>query len=142
MEIIKTNLKFAQNMSPLKPNKAYLIILHHRCGTGDIESIHKTHLAKGWAGCGYHFYIRFDGKVYEGRPVKFIGAHCAGNNSMSIGICLEGDFRKVKPTKEQIESLKELVVYLKKKFPTIKKVLNHNDLYKTACPVVNLKEMI
>lgn len=140
MEIIKSHLQFKNDIKPMRD--VYLIILHHRAGQGDIESIHEAHLKRGWSGCGYHFYIRFDGKIYEGRPTKFMGAHCAGNNSKSIGICLEGNFKKQQPTKLQMDSLRELVKYLKQKYPTIKHINNHNDFYRTECPVVNLKEMI
>lgn len=119
-----------------------LIILHHRAGDGDIESIHKQHINRGWAGIGYHYYIRKDGEVYTGRPIEFIGAHCPNNNQKSIGICLEGDFRKEQPTDEQLKSCKELVEMLRQRIPSIKRVLNHSDLYATQCPVVNLKGMI
>lgn len=126
----------------LNPKKIQFIILHHRCGNGDVVSIHEQHKRQGWAGIGYHFYIRKDGIIYTGRPTKYVGSHCKGNNSCSLGICLEGDFRKEKPTKEQIKALKELVKDLKSEFPTIRKVMHHSELYPTACPVVNLKKMI
>lgn len=125
-----------------KLSNIVLIILHHRCGDGDIESIHRQHLDRGWAGIGYHYYIRKDGTVFQGRPIEYIGAHCPNNNSKSIGICLEGDFRKEQPTVKQLTACKELIITLKKRVPSIKRVLNHNDLYKTLCPVVNLKEMV
>lgn len=143
IKIISTNLNFKTNqMLRMKPNDVRIIILHHRGGRGDIESIHLQHLKNGWAGCGYHFYIRYDGKIYEGRPTSFVGSHCNGNNSKSIGICLEGNFLKEEPRPAQLTACKELVVYLKGKFKNINNVLNHNDLYKTQCPVVDLKEMI
>lgn len=142
MEIIKNCFTFSTNMVPFKKNAIHLIILHHRCGNGDIDSIHQQHRRQGWAGCGYHFYIRKDGKVYAGRSTAYVGAHCNGNNSKSLGVCLEGDFRKEKPTEEQIKSMNELVADLKKKFPTIQRVLNHKDLYATSCPVVDLKSMV
>lgn len=140
----KTVLDFNyNNMSKRKLSEIYLVILHHRCGTGDVESIHEYHKDKlKWAGIGYHYYIRFDGSLYEGRPVDYIGAHCPSNNTHSIGICFEGDFRKDQPTVEQISTCKELILTLRKEFPSIKRVLNHNDLYATLCPVVNLKELV
>lgn len=140
----KTTLNFDMSqMVKRQLSSIYLIILHHRCGTGDVESIHDYHKNKlKWAGIGYHYYIRFDGKLYEGRPIDYIGAHCPSNNTHSIGICFEGDFRKDKPTPEQIETCRELVATLRKEFPSIKRVLNHNDLYATQCPIVNLKELI
>ena len=90
MKLVKSNLQF--NMSKLQkliPNKVLLVVLHHRAGNGTVESIHAQHLKNGWAGIGYHFYIRKDGTVYEGRPIAYVGSHCKGNNSCSIGVCLE-----------------------------------------------------
>ena len=124
-------------------DKICLIIVHHTAGSGQtVEQINQAHRRLGWAGIGYHYYIRTDGHVYVGRPSWAIGSHCKGNNSCSIGVAFEGDFRKTKPTEEQIKSAKELVKQIVSRYPTIKRVLNHKDLYPTLCPVVNLKEMI
>ncbi len=143
MEIKKYNLIFNTNkLQTRRTSDIVLIILHHRCGEGGVESIHQQHIKQGWAGIGYNYYIRFSGEVCEGRPVQYIPSHCQGNNGKSIGICLEGDFRKQQPTKLQMDNLRELIKELKSKYPSIKRVLNHNDLYATQCPVVNLKEMI
>lgn len=144
MEIKKATLKFNYNkMAKLNPKNVYLIILHHSASENtSVEMIHKVHLNNGWAGIGYHYYIREDGTVYEGRPTAYVGSHCPANNSKSIGICLEGDFRKRKPTDKQIKSMNELIVELRKKFTGIARVLNHKDLYATLCPVVNLKGMV
>lgn len=117
-------------------SKRYLtnyIVLHHRAGDGDVESIHKQHLSQTWTGIGYHFYIRKDGKIYEGRPINTWGAHCIGYNDKSVGVCFEGNFEIEKPTKEQIKSGQKLVQYLKDTYPQAK-VVGHKDLYATACP--------
>lgn len=145
LKIIDERLEMNSSQLKARPlNKIYLIILHHTAGRGmTVQEINKMHKTKNkWAGIGYHFYIRQDGSVFKGRDIKYIGAHCAGNNSSSIGIALEGDFRKDKPTKEQLKSAKTLVQKLMSENKSIKRVLNHNDLYSTQCPVVNLKEMI
>lgn len=143
MKINRVLLKFRKGLLlPRQLPNIDKIILHHACMNGSIEDVHHLHLSQGWAGIGYNYYIRVDGQVYKGRPLEYIPSHCAKNNASSIGICLEGDFRKVKPTEKQIESLKELVKYLKETFPNIKNVYNHRDLFKTLCPVVDLKKMI
>lgn len=142
---LETNEHLKFNASKLQTRKVgdiRIIILHHRGGTGDMESIHAQHLKQGWAGVGYNYYIRFSGVVYQGRDLKYIPSHCANNNSKSIGICLEGDFRKQQPTKLQMDALRELVKELKATYPNINKVLNHNDLYATQCPVLDLKAML
>ena len=54
-------------------------------------SIRRWHVqGNGWSDIGYHYIIRRDGTVEEGRPVENQGAHCLGQNSDSIGICLIG----------------------------------------------------
>ena len=90
------------------------IILHHAAGKGSVSAIHASHKKQGWAGIGYHFYIRTDGKIYQGRPVDTVGAHCLNHNSTTIGICFEGNFCETRPTPELIESGKQLVSALLK----------------------------
>lgn len=143
MKLVKSNLQF--NMSKLQklvPNKVLLVVLHHRAGNGTVESIHTQHLKNGWAGIGYHFYIRKDGTVYEGRPIAYVGSHCKGNNSCSIGVCLEGDFRKEIPTTEQLRAVKDVYVLVKKTYKNIYKMVNHRDLFKTSCPCVDLVKLV
>lgn len=142
MNFIEKTFVFTEPLKLRDFNKLMFIILHHRAGDGDVESIHEMHKKRKWAGIGYHFYIRKNGDVFRGRPEKFIGAHCSGNNSTSIGICLEGNFTKEEPTPEQLESLSELVRELKNKYPQIKRVLNHNDFMKTTCPAIDLKTLV
>ena len=56
---------------------------------GAIE-IHKMHLNFGWNGIGYHKIIRRNGKIEDGRPEFWIGAHTKGLNKESLGVCLIG----------------------------------------------------
>ena len=143
MKLIKSNLQFKANkLQKLIPNKVLLVVLHHRAGNGDIESIHTQHLKNGWAGIGYHFYIRKDGTVCEGRPIAYVGSHCKGNNSCSIGVCLEGDFRKEAPTLEQLKAVKEVYEMVRKTYRNIYKMVNHRDLFKTSCPCVDLVKLV
>ena len=93
MQIIRKKYNWA---SPLfKRNKTNRIILHHaQAKTCSVEDIHQWHLKKDWSGIGYHFLVRKDGTIYQGRPEDTIGAHAKGANHDSIGICAEGDFMK------------------------------------------------
>lgn len=139
MQVVKTNLKMNESkLVKLNPNKVLLVIFHHRGGNGDVESIHAQHLKQGWAGIGYHYYIRKDGTVYQGRPIQYVGSHCKGNNSCSIGVCLEGNFLKEKPTDEQLKAAKELYKHIKKMFNKVYKAINHRDVYPTKCPVYDI----
>lgn len=86
------------------PNR---ITVHH---SGDKDDVHADSVAwlrqvdlnhiKGinhpepWACIGYHFIIDPSGRVYEGRPLQYQGAHAGNNlvNRLNIGICLIGNF--------------------------------------------------
>ena len=135
MKIIKKGYDWNGNLSLRSETKH--IVLHHaaaiKCSADDI---HRIHISNGWTGIGYHFYIRKDGSVYEGRPIGTKGAHVEGQNSKSIGICFEGNFEKEKMLPEQINAGKELVSYIKNSYPfvTVKK---HSDLNATVCPGKN-----
>jgi hypothetical protein len=87
----------------IKRNKTNRVIFHHSLSkTGNVERIRKWHLDRGWDDIGYHYVILRDGTIEHGRDIKYKGAHAKGSNSDSIGVCLIGDFRIQKPTKEQI----------------------------------------
>lgn len=55
--------------------------------TTDIDRWHK---ARGFKMIGYHYVIRLDGTIEQGRPLEMTGAHCKGHNAHSIGICYIG----------------------------------------------------
>lgn len=118
------------------------IVLHHSAGRGSIENVDKMHRERGYTCIGYHYYITRDGELHGGRPIEYIGAHAKGHNKNTIGICLEGDFRKDEPTDEQIQLLGLIVKHLMINVPTIKTIYNHRDLCKTLCPVIDLKSKV
>lgn len=132
MKIINKEFKWTSGLA--KRGETKYIVLHHRAGDGDVESIHRTHLNNGWTGIGYHFYIRKSGEIFKGRPIGTVGAHVAGKNSESIGVCFEGNFEKeTAMSKAQLQSGRELVEYLKTLYPKAE-VIRHRDLQATACP--------
>lgn len=73
---------------------------------------------------GYHFVIYRSGVVVTGRSEEEAGAHVAGFNQKSLGICLIGTD---KFTLSQWMSLRDLVVSLTKRHET-KRVVGHRDL--------------
>lgn len=132
MEIIKTDLNWAGSLA--KRSTIDMIVLHHADAKNcTIYNIHKWHLANGWTGCGYHYFINKRGQIYQGRPDDVIGSHAKGYNASSIGICFEGDFVKETPTQAQIDAGLELVEHLKKKY-NINKIKGHGELMATDCP--------
>lgn len=134
MQINETNLSFTSRLS--KRSATAYIVLHHRAGDGDIAGIHKSHLGLGWAGCGYHLYVRKDGSVWAGRPLDTVGAHCTGKNSISVSICFEGNFEREEMPAPQVSAGMEAVSLLKEKYPAAA-VVRHSDLGATLCPGKN-----
>lgn len=131
MNIQKAKLSWT---APLEERGATsYIILHHSAGTGSVEGVHKQHILNGWAGIGYHFYVRKNGEIYEGRPETKVGAHCRGSNKASVGVCFEGNFENEEMSDVQLKSGTELVQYLKAKYPNAK-IVRHSDMMSTACP--------
>lgn len=134
MKINETTFNFVNGLS--KRSSTKYIIIHHRAGNGDVKSIHQGHLANGWSGIGYHFYVRKDGSIYSGRPINTSGAHTTNYNSVSVGVCFEGDFDKEKMKDVQIKAGQELITYLKGKYPNAQ-IKKHKDFSATACPGKN-----
>ncbi len=137
MEIIETGLVF----SNLKRRSSTSMVVLHHSASRDVPAaeIHAWHLAKGWAGIGYHFVIRKNGSIERGRPLEMIGAHAGPDvNGHSIGICLAGDFMKEVPDAAQIELLINLLAWLNKIYsvsnPQGLEVKLHREVGATACP--------
>lgn len=117
----------------------------------NIETVRKWHTERGFTGpdgilgseddIGYHFLITSEGNTYKGRPESKIGAHAAGFNSNSIGICLTG---KTKFTEEQFKSLETLCKKLCAKYNLTKMdIVGHRDLSKSkTCPNFNVQELV
>ena len=104
------------------------------------EFIHKMHLDNGWDGIGYHKVILRSGKIENGRPEFWIGAHVKGLNKSSLGVCLIGS--KIF-THVQLNSLKRVLLQWKKKYPNAK-ILGHRDSTKTdkTCPNFDVKKWV
>ena len=94
--------------------------------------IHKLHLKFGWEGVGYNKIIENDGRIVNGRPEFWKGAHVRGYNDRSLGVCLIG---KSRFSKSQFISLEKILIDWKKKYKNIK-IIGHyevSDCNKT-CP--------
>ena len=126
-----------------------LIIIHcSAVGPGQQSSasdINRWHRARGWKGIGYHYVVRRDGTVEEGRPLEQVGSHCQYHNRHSIGICYEGGLNaEGRPedtrTKAQKAAMRKLLERLHVQFPKAL-IVGHNvfNPMKT-CPCFNAQE--
>lgn len=131
--------------SPLSGREATDMIVLHHTGGADIDAsaqeIDQWHKNNGWAGIGYHYVIRKDGTIEQGRPDWTIGAHAYGENWHTIGIHLSGDFSEAEPTDAQIESTAMLLANLCTDYGLPidgEHIVGHRDLMPTDCPGDNL----
>lgn len=97
-----------------------------------VKEIRAMHLQRGFRDVGYHYVIRRDGRVEEGRPDNVAGAHVSGFNSISLGVCLVGGIdAKGRPednyTPAQYAALARLLRQLQAAHPTAR-ILGHRDL--------------
>jgi N-acetyl-anhydromuramyl-L-alanine amidase AmpD len=112
------------------------------------EWIRRIHIhEKKWRDIGYHFVIRRNGAIEDGRPLDQVGAHCSGHNTGTIGICMVGGISETgRPennfTPAQFESVQLLIYSLVKVHPSIIKLSGHNDYANTACPSFNVHEKL
>lgn len=105
-----------------------------------IRNEHVNRKPEPFADIGYHFVIDPQGRVWEGRPLKFQGAHVADRNENNMGIMLLGDFTKQQPTTAQINSMDAFVAKQMQRYGiAVGKVYTHRELGKSACPGANLQ---
>lgn len=112
-------------------------------------SQNESRLASGklkpvWFDVPYHYYIDFEGKIAEGREIKFVGdTNTEYDPTGHALIVLEGNFETEEPSSKQQESLHKLATWLaaKWKVPALE-IKAHNDFAATACPGKNLKKML
>ena len=93
-----------------RPGTEFLVIHHTGFPNEDKDStaaaIHKFHQQeRKWAGIGYHYLIRKNGMIEQGRRPEAVGAHASHYNKKSVGICLAGNFEIGKPTEAQMDAV-------------------------------------
>jgi len=116
--------------------------LHHgAAGTSSIttaRSYARYHIEnRGWLSIGYSFLIA-EGKVLEGRGPGRQGAHTAGENDTSHGICMVGDYTSHPPSDEDLDALRWLIGHGAEQgwWPTPRLTGGHRDApgASTSCP--------
>lgn len=109
-----------------------------------VDTIRTWHKQRGWNDIGYHYVIDLDGNIHVGRDVDKVGAHVAGRNTGTIGICYVGGVDKngktAKDTRTaaQRKALKQLVTDLTKIY-NIQKISGHNQYAAKACPSFDVR---
>jgi N-acetylmuramoyl-L-alanine amidase len=110
----------------------------------DASDITRWHKNKGWRTNGYHYIIKLDGTIEEGRSVQMVGAHTIGHNVGSLGVVYAGGCDKdMNPkdtrTPEQDIALTNLLSALLDMYP-IATLHGHNEFANKACPSFDVQE--
>lgn len=105
-----------------------------------VAEIRAWHRNNGWSDIGYHWVIDRDGAVQAGRLETVVGAHVAGHNSGTIGICLLGGFGAAASdsfsdhfTALQDIALRQLISAIQMR-ARIERITGHNEYAAKACP--------
>lgn len=124
--------KKSYSYRPIKAIK-YLAVHHSLTddipGGEDIYAFARYHVNDlGWPGIGYTYVIDVDGIIYKTNPAILKTYHVGDYNYYALGICLVGDFRNSKPTKDQYEALIDLLEVCSVAYDTkIKNIWGHNE---------------
>lgn len=111
------------------------------------EEIRRWHVEdNGWSDIGYHYVIRRDGVVEKGRPIERSGAHAAGHNTDSIGICVVGGkadngTAESNFTYHQLSHLGFLINSLRKEYGNLE-LYGHRDFSTKPCPCFNVRALM
>ena len=109
------------------------------------DTIRDWHVnGNGWRDIGYHLVIKRNGDVEKGRDINDSGAHAAGYNSKSIGLCLVGGMAEDNSaednfTAQQWTSLLATVKELEVDYPSAK-VIGHNEISEKECPSFDVQK--
>jgi N-acetylmuramoyl-L-alanine amidase len=106
-----------------------------------MDSIRRSHLERMKAGdIGYHYVIDRAGHVWQGRDLRYQGAHVGKNNENNLGIMVLGNFNKQTASSQQLGSLQNL---LRQHIRTYRiaqsRVYTHRELGPTTCPGTRLQ---
>ena len=130
----------------IKPARAVRRVFLH-CSASDnpahdsVAVIDRWHKEKGWAGCGYHFFIRRDGTLELGRDLEKTPAAQEGNNTGTIAICLHG-LSVEKFTDAQFATLRNLCGQIERAYQGAITFHGHCEVAKKTCPVFDYRKLL
>ena len=113
-----------------------------------LEKIRKEHLKRDggrWGDIGYHYAIDPAGRLWEGRSLKWQGAHVKARNAGNIGVVVLGNYEKQSLTRAQSAAIESTLKLLMKKHSVpVSRVLTHQEWAgaATACPGNSLQRLM
>ncbi len=91
---------------------------------------------KGWMDIPYHYLIDLQGRIYEGRDLRYPGdTNTQYDPTGHALICLIGNYEEQEPNETQLHAIAWLCARLSKKYQIpLTQIKAHKDYTKTACP--------
>ncbi len=102
-----------------------------------LERYRTGHRARGWADIGYHLIIDRGGVLWQGRSIRWQGAHVQHHNEGNVGVLVMGNFDLQSPTAAQLTTLRRVLVDLRDTYGFPRgRVYTHREWEdaQTACP--------
>lgn len=100
-----------------------------------LESVRSGHVGREWADIGYHFVIDPMGNVWEGRPLRYQGAHVSDQNERNMGVMVMGNFMEQSPTSAARSALDGFLRRQMERYNlSVSRVYTHRELGPTLCP--------
>ena len=110
-----------------------------------LEQYRLGHLARGWADIGYHLAIDRGGTLWQGRAIRWQGAHVQNHNEGNIGVLVMGNFDLQAPTVDQLATLRLVLCELRATYDIKRgRVYTHKEWpdAQTACPGMALQPRV
>ena len=88
-----------------------------------------------WPDVPYHWFIDLEGRVAEGRDVRYAGDTNTPYDPSGLHIVLEGNFEEEAPTAAQLEALERMLRWGTARFGVPpEEITGHRDHVATLCP--------
>lgn len=133
-------------------NDIKYIVIHYTSNNKDTAANEGLYFKNNRVSAGAHFFVDQKGEIVKSININRVAWSVGGNkwtdcyktgggklhkivtntNSVSIELC---DNAEKDPSKAQIEAVKELIAYIRKKCPNAKKVVRHFDINGKHCPI-------
>ena len=144
-----------KHMNRMLPAK--FITIHHDGGTSftntsrasaalRLETIRSSHLRRDggrWGDIGYHFAIDPAGRLWQGRPLNWQGAHVKAKNEGNIGVVVLGNFELQPVNRAQAAAVESTLRSLMKKYSIpVSRVRTHQEWAPTVCHGKSLQRLM
>ena len=146
-----------KRMKSMKPPK--YITIHHdgmaaaftdtsqSSAAARLETIRIAHLTRRdggkWGDIGYHFAIDPAGRLWEGRSLRWQGAHVKAKNEGNIGVVVLGNYELQTMNRAQSAAVESTLRQLMKKYNVpVSRVRTHREWADTLCPGKDLQRLM